>query len=62
MFNDYFDTQWRNEGLELVVGESNVSWTPSFTEQASELLTYKAKFGENPKLRGYLSYRILRKT
>lgn len=62
VFNDYFDTQWRNEGLELVVGESNVSWTPSFTEQASELLTYKAKFGENPKLRGHLSYRILRKT
>jgi hypothetical protein len=60
-FNDYFDTQWKAAGLELVDSETNVSWTPSYDEQAAELAAYKAKFGESPKLRGYLSYRILRK-
>ena len=60
-FNEYFDKQWKKAGLELIAGESNTSWTPSYSEQASELAAYKAKFGENPKLKGYLSYRILRK-
>jgi hypothetical protein len=61
VFNDYFDAQWGKAGLELVASETNVSWTPSYDEQAAELAAYKVKFGESPKLKGYLSYRILRK-
>ena len=61
VFNDYFDEQWKKAGLELVDSETNVSWTPSYEEQAAELAEYSAKFGVNPKLKGYLSYRILRK-
>lgn len=61
VFNNYFDSHWQEAGLELIDSETNVSWTPSYDEQASELAAYKVKFGENPKLKGYLSYRILRK-
>jgi hypothetical protein len=46
VFNDYFHKQWKEAGLELVDGESNVSWTLSYDEQASELAAYKAKLGE----------------
>lgn len=61
VFNDYFDAQWKKAGLELVDKATNVNWTPSYDEQASELAEYKAKFGENTKLKSFLSYRILRK-
>ncbi len=61
VFNEYFDEQWKKAGLELIESESNTWWTPSYDEQASELAEYKAKFGENPKLKSKLSYRILRK-
>lgn len=61
VFNNYFDEQWKAAGLELVEDGTNTAWTPSSSEQASELAFYKAKFGENPKLKSYLSYRILRK-
>jgi len=61
VFNDYFDEQWKKAGLELIESESNTWWTPSYDEQASELAAYKDKFGENPKLKSKLSYRILRK-
>lgn len=61
LFNDYIDKQWKKAGLELVGSETNVSWTPNYDERAAELDAYKAKFGEWPKLKGYLSYRILRK-
>jgi hypothetical protein len=59
--NDYFDRQWSDAGLELIAGESNVRWIPRYTERASVLDIYKAKFATWPKLQGYLSYRILRK-
>lgn len=61
VFNTYFDEQWKAAELELVEQRTNISWTPSSSEQASELEFYKTKFGENPKLRSFLSYRILRK-
>lgn len=61
IFNDYFDTKWKEAGLELIESETNILWTPSYTEKVSELAEYKSKFGENPKLKGYLSYRVLRK-
>ena len=61
VFNNYFDEQWKAAGLELIKDGTNTAWTPSSSEQASELALYKAKFGENPKLKSYLSYRILRK-
>lgn len=61
VFNEYFDKQWQAAGLELIEFATNVRLTPRFSEQASELDIYRAKFGESPKLQGYLSYRILRK-
>ena len=61
VFNDYFDQQWNSAGLKLIDGGTNVRWTPRYAERASELDSYKAKFGAFPKLQGYLSYRILQK-
>lgn len=60
-FNDFFDKQWKAAGLELVAAETNVRWTPSYTERADVLSEYTAKFSAFPKLSGYISYRILRK-
>lgn len=60
-FNHYFDKQWKMAGLELLVGDTNTWWTPSYSEQASELGFYTKKFGAFPKLKSCLSYRILRK-
>lgn len=59
--NNYFDWQWRTAGLELIAADTNVRWTPRYTERANVLDDYKAKFSTWPKLQGYLSYRILRK-
>lgn len=61
VFNIYFDKQWQAAELELIESGTNVRLIPRFSERASELDVYKAKFGESPKLQGYLSYRILRK-
>ncbi|MCW5624139.1 MAG: hypothetical protein KIT73_05410 [Burkholderiales bacterium] len=61
VFNNYFDQHWNAAGLELLKGSTNTQLTPSSSEQASELAMYKDKFGENPKLKSLLSYRILRK-
>jgi hypothetical protein len=60
-FNRYFDAQWKAAGLECLVAEDNVRWTPRYSEQASELGDYLKKFGQQPKLQAYLSYRVLRK-
>ena len=61
-FNDYFDAHWNTRSnFECLYRMNNTWWTPSYTEQASELATYKAKFGQSPKLRSKLSIRILRK-
>jgi hypothetical protein len=60
-FNDYFDNQWKTAGLELLDHGTNVQWTPRYTERADVLDEYKNKFSAWPKLKGFLSYRILRK-
>jgi len=60
-FNAYFDGQWSKGGLELLASGSNESWTPRYEERADVLNDYKAKFSAWPKLKGYLSYRVLRK-
>lgn len=61
LFNNYFDKQWKAAGLELLDSGTNTTWTPRYSERASELEFYTTKFGAFPKLKGYLSYRILRK-
>lgn len=61
-FNEYFDSLCHDRGLESLLAENDMSWTPRFSEQASELETYTTKFGRQPKLKGYLSYRVMRKT
>src|SRR5262249_23346585 len=60
-FNSYFDTQWQAAGLISLICGDNKKWTPRYSEQASDLGDYRQKFGQQPKLKGYLSYRVLRK-
>jgi ribosomal protein RSM22 (predicted rRNA methylase) len=60
-FNDYFDNLCKSAGLEPLMSNSNAKMTPSYSEQASELAEYKAKFAHNPKIQAILSYRVLRK-
>jgi hypothetical protein len=60
-FNSYFDAQWKAVGLQCVITQDNTPWTPRNSEQASELGLYLQKFGQQPKLKSYLSYRVLRK-
>lgn len=61
-FNSYFDDKWKEAGLSCILSKDNTRWTPSYSEQASELGDYLQKFGQQPKLRAYLSYRVLEKT
>ena len=62
MFNTYFDTQWRGRGdIKAVIEADDTSIIPRFSEQASELGDYRNKFGQHPKLRSRISYRVLRK-
>jgi hypothetical protein len=60
-FNEYFDAQWGVADLHCLIAADNVRWTPQYSEQASELGDYLKKFGQQPKLQAYLSYRVLRK-
>ncbi|MGJ7524568.1 hypothetical protein [Variovorax sp. GB1P17] len=61
-FNDYFDAQWQKAGcIDLVGSATNVTFTPSYTERADVLDDYKERFAAWPKLRGQLSWRILKK-
>jgi hypothetical protein len=39
----------------------NEHWTPRHSEQASDLGEYREKFGQQPKLKGVVSYRVLQK-
>lgn len=60
-FNTYFDDQWKKAGLSCVVNVTNQIVWPSFTEQKSDLGDYLTKFGQQPKLKTSLTYRVLRK-
>ena len=61
-FNTYFDDHWnKRSNIECIYKVNNTVRTPSYTEQASEVAFYTAKFGHSPKLRSTLSMRILRK-
>lgn len=60
-FNRYFDDQWKKAKLDCLRSENNVRWIPRYSEQSAELGDYRNKFGQQPKLQSYLSYRILRK-
>ena len=60
-FNGYFDSICEDAGLEPIMGETNVRRTPRYTEQANVLQEYTNRFGRMPKLKSYLSYRVLRK-
>ncbi len=48
--------------MESILIENNSSKVPRYTEQASELGEYRTKFGQSPKLRSLLSFRVLQKT
>jgi hypothetical protein len=61
LFNDYCDEQWTAAGLRCLMKGDNVHWTPRHSEQASDLGDYRQKFGHQPKLKGLLSYRVLKK-
>lgn len=61
-FNSYFDGLWKAAGLELIVHATNEPIWPRGVEQASELKEYMTKFGQSPKLKTPLTYRVLRKS
>ena len=62
VFNTYFDNQWNKRGdIEALIETDDESITPRYTEQASELGDYRVKFGQHPKLKSRISYRVLRK-
>ena len=62
MFNQYFDSQWRDRNdITADVISDNKPLTPQASEQASELGSYLTKFGQSPKLKSQISFRILRK-
>lgn len=59
--NGYFDAQWKAAGLTCLISGNNIRRTPRPSEQASALGIYRQKFGHDPKLQGFLSYRVVRK-
>ncbi|WP_309091979.1 hypothetical protein [Phenylobacterium sp.] len=61
LFNEYIDTLASKGGLKTLMSKNNRRFTPSFTEQASELSAYRKKFGQNPKLQAQLSFRVFEK-
>ena len=61
VFNDYMDGRWKAAKLKVLLKQNNTRWIPRFSEQASELAGYTEKFGHWPKLKAYLSYRVLQK-
>lgn len=61
-FNSYFDGLWQAAGLELVVSATDEPTWPRGVEQASELKGYLTKFGQSPKLKTPLTYRVLKKS
>jgi hypothetical protein len=60
-FNTYFDDQWKKAGLKCVIASTNQTFWTSGTEQTSDLGTYLTKFGQSPKLKTPLTFRVLRK-
>lgn len=61
-FTTYFDAKWETTGKwECVVSSDNIRITPSGSEQASELIEYKERIGQMPKIQGYITYRLLKK-
>ncbi len=62
MFNQYFDSLWKDrKDIKADVSINNTTLIPQASEQASKLRTYLTKFGQSPKLKSQVSYRILRK-
>lgn len=60
-FNQYFDALWQGAGLECIIAETNEWKWPRGNEQKSEFGAYLTKFGQSPKLKTQLSYRVLAK-
>ena len=61
IFNEYFDGIWAGTDFKCLLNASNEAWTPRCSEQTTDIQTYINRFGRSPKLRGYLSLRVLRK-
>jgi len=60
-FTEYFDDIWKAAGLELLVASDSKEITPRYSEEKSELGDFLTKFGQQPKLKTTLAYRVLRK-
>jgi Putative SAM-dependent methyltransferase len=61
VWNDFIDQVQQKAGLKVVLGNTDVYWTPSYDEEKSQLGAYLTKFGEMPKLRSRISYRVFQK-
>ncbi|NYG31221.1 hypothetical protein HZU83_00735 [Sphaerotilus montanus] len=60
-FNRYFDKQWKAAKLNCLVEATNEDFWPRYNEQKSELGEFLKKFGQQPKLKTSLTYRVLQK-
>lgn len=60
IFNNYFDKNWGKAKLECLLSETNTQWTPHYSEEKGALGEFLDKW-ESPKLKGYLSFRVLQK-
>jgi hypothetical protein len=61
VWTDYFDGLWNSAGLTCLMAQTNVAWTPNYSEQTSDLGEYLEKFDHSPNLKKQLSLRVLRK-
>lgn len=58
-FNSYFDKHGKAAGLECIVSRDRKDILPQYSEDKSELGDYLTKFGQFPKMKAILSYRVL---
>ncbi len=54
-FSNYFHAQCHAAGLQRLLSADEITLTPSWSEQASELGMYLEKFGQQPKLKSLLA-------
>lgn len=59
VFNDYFDSLWSKNGLELIYSFDNERRLPGYDEEKTDLGEFLTKFQRTPKVQAQLSGRIL---
>jgi len=60
-FVEFFDAACAAAGLARIIGSDGVRWWPDQSERREELRAYVDRYGQNPKVQAWLSYRVYRK-